>query len=229
MHTEWLQIYRYHTRRKAGLFIFQHGSSGLRMFAQLLTMDLLNPQKGSGIPLSSGKLLIAEPFLGDPNFSRSVILLCEYGEEGSVGFSLNHQSEYTLGDLIPEAFGAGLPVYYGGPVSTDTLHMLHQNPEILGGIEVFEGLYWGGNFETLQTLLSQNPDPDFALRLFVGYAGWGSKQLDQEIEEGSWLIANPSAELVFNIDPKDAWKEAIDSLGSGFAHLKNMPIDPQLN
>ena len=73
-------------------------------------MDFLNPNKQSGIPPGTGKLLIAEPFLADPNFARSVILLCEHGEEGSVGFSLNRPTEHSLADLLPDGCDRGGPL-----------------------------------------------------------------------------------------------------------------------
>src|SRR5947209_934033 len=102
----------------------------------------------------SGRLLISEPFMLDPNFKRSVILLTEYGDEGSVGFVLNHESEYLLGDLVPDMAYSEIPVFIGGPVGNDTLHFIHRVPEkIDGGIEIGEGVYWGGDFETVKDLI----------------------------------------------------------------------------
>lgn len=77
-------------------------------------MDFINLQKPANLRPATGKLLIAEPFLVDPNFSRSVILLCEHGEEGSVGFILNRQTDLTLGDLLPELYTPMLKIFQGG-------------------------------------------------------------------------------------------------------------------
>ena len=192
-------------------------------------MDFLNPNKQSGIPIGSGKLLIAEPFLADPNFARSVILLCEHNEEGTIGFSLNRPTQHTLGDLLPELYTPLLPVFQGGPVQLDTLHMLHRTPDALGGTEISAGIYWGGSYEALQESVNQNNYQPIDVRLFVGYSGWGAGQLEKEIEEGSWIVANVSPELIFETDPDQLWKRAIESLGSNFAYLVNMPINPQLN
>ena len=97
-----------------------------------------------------GILLIADPFLKDPNFLRTVVFLCEHKEEGSFGFVLNRQYENTLNELIPELDEFKLPVFYGGPVQQDTIHFLHQYPEeIPGGIEVLKGVWWGGDFDKL--------------------------------------------------------------------------------
>ena len=192
-------------------------------------MDFLNPNKQSGIPLGSGKLLIAEPFLADPNFARSVVLVCEHSEEGTVGFSLNRPTAHTLGDLLPELYTPLLPVFQGGPVQLDTLHMLHRSPIAFGGTEIADGVYWGGSYDALQDSVMHNSYQPVDLRLFVGYSGWGAGQLEKELEEGSWIVANVTAELIFETDPDLLWKRAIESLGNEFSYLVNMPINPQLN
>src|ERR1700712_4039680 len=100
----------------------------------------------STIAAAAGRLLISEPFMMDPNFKRSVILLTEYSDGGAMGFILNHQSEYLLGDVLPELSYAEMPVFIGGPVANNTLHFVHCIPDkIDGGVEIGEGLYWGGD------------------------------------------------------------------------------------
>src|ERR1044072_6373779 len=117
-------------------------------------MDFLNLRKPTNdlVPAVC-RLLIAEPFLSDPNFARSVVLLCEHGEERTVGFVVNRATELTLGDLLPESMAPGLNIYQGGPVQMDTLHMLHKMPVALGGNEIFPGIYWGGSYEALQDII----------------------------------------------------------------------------
>ena len=101
-----------------------------------------------------GILLIADPFLKDPNFLRTVVFLCEHKEEGSFGFVLNRKYENTLDELIPEVKGFKLPVFYGGPVQMDTIHFLHQYPnDIPGGEEIMKGVYWGGDFSKAVELI----------------------------------------------------------------------------
>ena len=124
-----------------------------------------------------GILLIADPFLKDPNFLRTVIFLCDHKQESSFGFVLNRQYENTLDELIPELEGHKIPVFYGGPVEIDTIHFLHQYPdEIPGGQEVLKGIYWGGDFDAVINFIkNENFDKD-KIRFYIGYSGWGDGQ-----------------------------------------------------
>src|SRR5450432_3405990 len=129
-----------------------------------------------------GILLIADPFLKDPNFLRTVVFLCEHKEEGSFGFVLNRQYENTLDELIPELKSHPIPVYYGGPVEVDTIHFLHQYPdEIPGGQEVLKGIYWGGDFEALVDLIKNETVDCEKIRCFIGYCGWSTGPLNEEM------------------------------------------------
>jgi putative transcriptional regulator len=193
-------------------------------------MDFLNIHKQTKTKeLAAGQLLIAEPFLSDPNFARAVIFLCEYGEEGSIGFILNRPTQLTLGDLLPEFYTPDLSVNQGGPVQLDTLHMIHRMPDTFGGNEIVKGVYWGGSYDALQDIVSQNEYADSDIKLFIGYAGWSPGQLEKEIEDGSWLIADVSSKILFQTDPKVVWQTAINSLGKEYSPLANMPLNPQFN
>lgn len=190
-------------------------------------MDFLNLQKGTNIPVSPGKLLIAEPFLRDPSFIRSVIFLCEHGTEGSVGFIINRATTIMLEDVLPEVSGYDIPLYQGGPVQADTMHMLHMSPEVFGGVEVYNHIYWGGSYDALIDAAAQKKSPE--LRLMLGYAGWSAGQLEKELEEGAWLVAEPDISLLFDPDAANIWKKAVRLLGAQYEYLINLPIDPQLN
>lgn len=177
-----------------------------------------------------GILLIADPFLKDPNFMRTVIFLCEHQEEGSFGFVVNKQFEQTLDELMEGFEGQRIPVYYGGPVQMDTIHFLHQYPEkIPGGTQVMKGVYWGGDFNVLADMV-KNGEVDFnKVRFFIGYSGWGSGQLTDELKEKSWLTVSATRKLIFHKEPADIWKDSLIHLGGGYEMMINFPIDPQLN
>lgn len=177
-----------------------------------------------------GILLIADPFLKDPNFMRTVIFLCEHQDEGSFGFVVNKQFEQTLDELMEGFDGQRIPVYYGGPVQMDTIHFLHQYPDkIPGGTQVMKGVYWGGDFSVLADMV-KNGEIDFnKVRFFIGYSGWGSGQLSDELKEKSWLTVSATRKLIFHKEPAEIWKDSLVHLGGGYEMMINFPIDPQLN
>lgn len=177
-----------------------------------------------------GSLLIANPFLKDPNFVRSVILLCEHVSEGTLGFVLNKKYPLHLDEILPGCETTGIPVFTGGPVQPDTLHFLHQSPDLIpGGARVGNGIFWGGNFETLLIRLNNNELDLDKLKFFIGYSGWTEGQLDMEMKEESWIAADATRSLVFSHSPEETWKNSLRHLGGRYEQLINYPLDPQLN
>jgi putative transcriptional regulator len=193
------------------------------------SLEFLNPANWPNLPLAGGRILIANPFLADSNFARSVVLLCEHGDEGTVGFVLNRPTELTLSDLLPDLYTPLLSIFQGGPVQLDTLHMLHRTPELYSGVEIAPGIFWGGSYDALQESISENTYQPVDLRLFVGYSGWSPGQLEAELEQASWIVADPDQALLFETDNDHLWRRAVESLGGEFANLANLPISPQLN
>ena len=179
---------------------------------------------------AAGILLIADPFLKDPNFLRTVVLLCEHKEQGSFGFVLNKHIEQTLDELITDLEGYSLLVYYGGPVQMNTIHFLHQYPDLIPeSVKVSNDIYWGGNFETVTALIKNNSIDRNKIKFFIGYSGWGDGQLTGELEEKSWLTVSANHKLVFNTGYNEIWKGSLQALGGEYEMLINFPIDPQLN
>lgn len=180
--------------------------------------------------LTPGILLISDPFLKDPNFIRTVVLLCEHKDEGSFGFVLNKTLGQKLGDLVTSAEGIRFPVYDGGPVQKDTLHFLHQCPSLItGGIEIVDGIFWGGDFENVLELLKEDKLSKNDIRFFLGYSGWSEGQLLGELNGKSWITREASKPLVFNMNTQQIWKAALQDLGGEYSQMINYPIDPQLN
>lgn len=177
-----------------------------------------------------GILLIADPFLKDPNFLRTVVFLCEHREEGSFGFVLNRKFENTLDELLENLEGYKLPVYYGGPVQMDTIHFLHQYPaEIPGSFEVTDGIYWGGEMEKVVTMIKQGEIDSDKIRFYIGYSGWSDGQLKEELNEKTWLTVPATHKLVFHKHDSEIWKDSLKELGGDYEMMVNFPIDPQLN
>jgi putative transcriptional regulator len=177
-----------------------------------------------------GILLIADPFLKDPNFMRTVVFLCEHQDEGSFGFVLNRNYDYTLDELVNGLEGLKLPVFYGGPVQMDTIHFLHQYPEkIPGGYEISEGVFWGGDFDVAIQMIRNGEVNQQRIRFYIGYSGWGTGQLNDELKEKSWLTVKANRKIIFHKETEEIWKESLKLLGGDYEMMINFPIDPQLN
>lgn len=179
---------------------------------------------------SKGRLLIAEPsILNDSSFNRSVILLSEHNEEGSIGFIINKPSKYTLGDLIPE-IESNLVIYNGGPVSKENLYFVHTVPHLIpDSIEITNGIYWGGDFEKIQELLLKDTLKKDDIRFFLGYSGWSKNQLQDELETTSWIVIENNYQNIFNISHQSFWKNQLMKFGGEYKIWANAPENPNLN
>lgn len=183
------------------------------------------------IRVNKGDLLLSEPFLADTNFERSVILLCEHNEEGSLGFVLNKPSLLTLEDVLEEAAGSEQSLYTGGPVQQNTLHFVHRMSELQDGAnDLGERVFWGGDFAQLLTLMNIRQLMPENIRFFVGYSGWAPGQLATELAEEAWIVyPRATGEYVFDVPPERLWQEVLRTMGGKYRMFSNYPIDPRLN
>lgn len=181
--------------------------------------------------LKKGQLLVAEPsIIGDLSFNRSVILLAEHNEDGSVGFILNKPLKYTIRDLVPD-IEASFKIYNGGPVEQDNLYFIHNVPELItDSIEISSGIFWGGDFELTKKLINEGKIKKDNIRFFLGYTGWETQQLENEMETNSWIIAeNLYQNKIIGKSTTDFWKEKILELGGDYIIWSNAPENPLLN
>lgn len=185
--------------------------------------------------LRSSSLLISQPFLGDPNFERTVVLVCRHDEEdGTFGLVLNRTSTLHLGDVLElpgrdDTALAQLPLFIGGPVQPDTLHYLHQRPDIPEAIALGQDVYWGGDFQVLLGLLLSGELGADDVRLYVGYSGWTTGQLTEEVGENVWIVHANAAGKVFTLDNDAFWQSILREKGGRYRVLSNYPVDPRLN
>jgi putative transcriptional regulator len=178
-----------------------------------------------------GKLLIAEPALtGDVSFNRSVVLLAEHNEDGSVGFILNKPLDYTISDLVIE-IDLPFQVYNGGPVEQDNLYFIHKVPHLVNdSIEISNGIYWGGDFDKIIELINDQTISEDDIRFFLGYSGWSSLQLDEELSSKSWVVVKNEYHSKIIQKSADAfWKEKMLELGGDYLLWSNAPENPSLN
>jgi putative transcriptional regulator len=182
-----------------------------------------NPQPGS--------LLISEPFLHDPYFQRSVVLLTEFSNEtGSMGLILNKPIDLSLNDGLQDFPPYDGQVYLGGPIHKDNLFFIHTLGEkIEDSVQIIPGLYWGGNFETIKYLIASEQIKENEIRFFAGYSGWEPAQLEKEIEDQAWIIAPTDAHTIMNTRNDCMWSDVLKKMGTEYAILANFPVDPSLN
>lgn len=177
-----------------------------------------------------GKILIAEPFLGDPNFDRSVVLITEYGESGTVGYVLNRPLDLKVDSVIPDFPDFDAIIYNGGPVEQSNLYFLHNRKDLFpDAIQVSNELYWGGDFDRLRENVKLGLLQPDEIRFYLGYSGWGRGQLEAEITEKSWRVAPLDGVDIFTTHPEDLWKHVISNLGGDYQLWANAPSDPLLN
>src|SRR5690554_2464694 len=178
-----------------------------------------------------GKLLISDPSsLVDSVFGRSVILLAEHNPKGSVGFILNKPLNITLQDIVPDVL-SNFRIYNGGPVEQDNLYFIHTVPELIpDSIKISEGIYWGGDFDTILDLLKEDRLKKHQIRFFLGYSGWESNQLEQELELSSWVVTqNKHNGSIIEKTNVNFWREKMIELGGDYLLWSNAPENPSAN
>ncbi len=182
----------------------------------------LAPQKG--------RILISEPFLAGSYFNRSVVFLVAHGDKGAVGFILNKKVDFLIHEIItdfPEFDGS---VNVGGPVATDSIYYLHtMGDKIKGSIQVTENVYWGGDFDELKRSVKLGLVSPNQIRFFLGYSGWDSGQLEEEIKGNSWLVNDVEENNIMRDLDQDSWLEFVKTVGEEYSIWENFPEDPNLN
>ncbi len=185
----------------------------------------------SDIEPADGSILVSEPHLPDINFDRTVVLLCRHNnQEGSFGFVLNKQSNVLLEDVLKDARGIKIPVFIGGPVEQNTLHFIHNDDTLTDSQFVAKDLYWGGDFGLLLSWLREGLLHEDNVKIFLGYSGWSPGQLQDEIEQNSWMVFNPEDhEFVFKIASQEMWQRVLQERGGRYKMYAKYPVDPRLN
>lgn len=173
-----------------------------------------------------GKLLLASPQLRDPNFNRSVLYLAAHSKsEGAFGFILNRPLEKSVSDLLDDkSFGhlGQVPVYLGGPVSTDKLSFV-----VFDWSEKRHHLSCRTHLSKEEALHELNLGND--VRGFIGYSGWGTGQLERELKHHSWIISPPEKIIVHTPEHETLWKDLLTVLGPRYEILAQTPEKPELN
>jgi putative transcriptional regulator len=190
-------------------------------------MEKGNP---NNMEIKAGTILVAEPFMLDPNFKRSVVLICEHNDVGTTGFILNKPVDIKINELVPDFPESKAAVHIGGPVAVDSLHFLHNVGDLLDNSqEICPGVFWGGDFEKLKFLMETGVIQDQNIRFFIGYSGWSEGQLQEEMQETSWLTDEMDANYLFRVKPFVLWQTVLHNKGNTYTVIAQMPDAVSLN
>ncbi len=161
-------------------------------------------------------LLLSMPQLQDPNFAKTVVLLCDYGPEGAFGLVLNRPTDMPASAMVrlkpPVEGGNDLPLWIGGPVEPERGWILLGEPPPDDFKTIRDGLYLSTSQTLLRQVLAANPAP--RARIIAGYAGWGPGQLDDELAQSAWLMSTVDLDLVFDVAAHAMWETAIRRIGA---------------
>jgi putative transcriptional regulator len=186
-----------------------------------------------------GCFLLSDFDLVDPNFHRTVVLMIDHDEEGAFGLVVNRPSPFTLGEVVEgldDSPAASIPVYVGGPVQQNALFVLRderaaEDAEVerpVAGV-AFEPAsptmieYLKGEWSSLPE------DERPAVRMYVGYSGWASGQLEGELAADAWVVMRATREIVFHPDPRSAWTEALARTGPLYQIILQTGFKPSMN
>jgi putative transcriptional regulator len=179
--------------------------------------------------LHPGDFLVADPRLTDPNFESSVVLICEHNDEGTLGLIVNRPIEEAVELLFDEKdFDQDLQVFWGGPVTQQGLHALHQGKpgqELSDATEVMPGLYFGGCMEDLVEAQKAGE----SVRFFFGYAGWEPGQLRGELDDGAWHVLPAEPPQALTEKSRQLWSDLMSKTDPSLAWMRHIPDDPSLN
>ena len=176
-----------------------------------------------------GQLLVASPQLVDPNFARSVVLITEHNDDGTMGIVLNRAATTTVTEAAPELEDLVMPgddVFVGGPVQPSSVIVLAEweRPDD-AGVPVFGGVGFvgaGADPEELARTVNR-------ARVFAGFAGWSPGQLEDELARDDWILEPAQADDVFSETPGELWSEVLERKGGQYALVARMPVDPSVN
>ncbi len=187
--------------------------------------------RSNSLEPKQGNILISEPLMNDFHFGRSVILLIDHEEaEGSFGIIINKKLNASVNQIVDDFPDFDAPVYLGGPVSDNQLFFIHTLGELIpDSCPIKEGMYWGGDVEMLKTLISTGIANESNTRFYLGYAGWDSGQLVDELVRNSWLVSDITARQFLDTPPERMWQTFVDQMGTAYEMWGRFPRNVEDN
>ena len=180
--------------------------------------------------VATGNVLISEPFMNDFHFRRSVILIIDHNEEGSLGVIFNKRLAIPFNEIVQGFPDFKADVYLGGPVETDRIFFIHTVGDMIpDSYKISEGLYWSGNINVLKSMIKMDLIKPHEVRFYVGYAGWDSGQLRNELKANTWLVGKFSSKQLLSTIPGKMWKNFVRQMGKRYMLWDKFPVNPSEN
>ena len=180
--------------------------------------------------IQNGSFLIAHPTMLDETFFKSIILITHHNSEETIGLIINNPSKIKLYEIIDDLPKSDFPVYIGGPVAKNSIHYIHDLGDVIpNSIKIIEGLYFGGDFDTVKDLIWNKKINKNQIRFFAGYSGWEANQLQNELKEDSWLIKEKNKILSMKYSNLELWSKVLRKMEKKYAIWSNLPKNPSLN
>ena len=177
-----------------------------------------------------GDVLISEPFMNDFYFRRSVILLIDHNEEGSLGVIFNKRLTIPFNEIVQGFPEFNADVYLGGPVETDRIFFIHTVGEMIpDSHKISDGLYWSGNINVLKSMIKMDLIKPHEVRFYVGYAGWDGGQLRNELKANTWVVGRFTAKQLLRTMPGKMWSDFVKQIGKRYALWDKFPVNPSEN
>ncbi len=178
--------------------------------------------------IKKGDILISKPSLSNDIFNRSVVIITEHSENGSVGFILNKSSHIPLHIFVSQMNSESI-VYEGGPVDKENIYYLHSRPDLIGESEkIADNIYWSGNYEDVKEAINNGKIAENEIRFYLGYSGWSTNQLENELKMNAWILVREDIDI-FRDWEVDLWKKQLIKLGGENLIWINAPADPSMN
>tara|TARA_B100001109_G_scaffold226764_1_gene201061 strand:+ start:362 stop:937 length:576 start_codon:yes stop_codon:yes gene_type:complete len=191
-----------------------------------MAFDYFNYKSNNKV--QKGSILFSQPLMRDKNFSRSVILICEHNNEGSFGYKLNNKIDPGIIKNFDDKNILG-SIYDGGPVDLSYLNFIHNhNFASKNCMQIKENIFLGGDYKLVTDRIKL--DKKFKYKFFLGYSGWDAGQLEDEINNNSWIVFNEyDTNFLFKHSNDIFWSKFLKKFGEKNKLFSNYPYDPTLN
>ena len=183
----------------------------------------------SRINLKKGYLLVAQPLLIDSYFNRSVILICDHNKNGTIGLQVNKPLKSNLKSIISKTL-IDQKAFLGGPVDKNIFFLHKKNFSTDESIKINNDLFFSKNIDYIENLILNKKIQENQFKLFIGYSGWNSGQLEEELNENSWIVIPKfDINIIFSKDYKNIWKKVLNNSNKIHKMFSNYRINPRLN